>query len=317
MNMNSSRRKFLKHSGVVTIAAPFVTSTFRSCNKDQLNEGLDVHVFSKHLQFLNLKEAATVASEIGFIGLDLTVRPKGHVLPENVKTDLPKAIQDIKQAGSSCKMITTAVSDVKNQKDIDVVATAAREGIKFYRSNWFSYKEELSLEASLDHYKEKVRQLGALNKEHNIIGCYQNHSGTKIGASVWEVRKLLETVNSDFFGTQYDIRHAVVEGGQSWPNGVKLLQENIKTIVLKDFKWGQVNGKWKIVNVPIGDGMVDFDAYFKLLKSLGLKPPVCLHLEYPLGGADKGKYKITVDHKVVFDAMRKDLAKVQKLWTEA
>jgi len=127
----------------------------------------------------------------------------------------------------------------------------------------------------------------------------------------------LGSVNPDFFGAQYDIRHAVAEGGQSWPNGVRLLKSHIKTIVLKDFKWGKVNGKWKIINVPIGEGMVDFIAYFKLLKSLRLKPITSLHLEYPLGGAEKGRYEIHADKKVVFDAMKKDLTLIQELWKEA
>jgi len=281
------------------------------------DEPLNVHVFSKHLQFLDYKKSAEVAAEIGFKGLDLTVRPKGHILPENVKNDLPAAIKEIKKAGLSCEMITTAVSDVENPLDVDVIKTATAEGVKFYRSNWFKFKKDISLEESLDFYKEKIRQLGDLNEENNIVGCYQNHSGTSIGASVWEVKKILETANPEFFGAQYDIRHAVAEGGKSWSNGVKLLKDHIKTIVLKDFKWGKVEGKWQIVNVPIGDGMVDFIAYFKLLKNLGLKPPVCLHLEYPLGGADKGSNKITVDQKVVFDAMKRDLEAVQKLWKEA
>jgi len=214
-------------------------------------------------------------------------------------------------------MMTTAVADIANPLDVDVIETAASEGIKYYRSNWFKYKKDLSLEESLDYYKDKVRELGELNKRHNIIGCYQNHSGMKVGASVWEVRKILETTNREFFGAQYDIRHAVAEGGRSWPNGVQLLRDQIKTIVLKDFVWGQVDGKWKIVNVPIGEGMVNFKKYFKILKSYGLNPPTSLHLEYPLGGAEKGRYEIKVDPKVVFDAMRKDLLAVQQLWKEA
>jgi hypothetical protein len=32
---------------------------------------------------------AKAATEIGFDGVDLTVRPKGHVLPDNVEKDLP------------------------------------------------------------------------------------------------------------------------------------------------------------------------------------------------------------------------------------
>jgi len=314
--MSFSRRRFIKKVGVVSIVAPFLQT---SCLQKQIpsSKPLSIHLFSKHLQFLDLKSAAQVVAELGFDGLDLTVRPKGHVLPENVKLDLPKAMFDIKKGGSKCEMITTAVSDVSNPLDNDVIKTASKEGIKYYRSDWFKFKEDISLEESLDYYKVKVQELGEINQQHNIIGCYQNHSGTKVGASIWEVKKILEMVNTDYFGAQYDIRHAVAEGGRSWSNGLKLIKNHIKTIVLKDFKWGQVNGKWKIVNVPVGEGMVDFDAYFKLLKNMGLNPPVTLHLEYPLGGAEKGRSEISVNQKIVFDAMQKDLLTIQRLWKNA
>lgn len=45
--------------------------------------------------------------------------------------------------------------------------------------------------------------------------------------------------------------------------------------------------------------------------------PVSLHLEYPLGGAEKGNKTISVDQKVVFNAMEKDLKAIQKLWNAA
>ena len=283
----------------------------------QDSEPLDVYVFSKHLQFLDYQKSAEVAAEIGFKGLDLTVRPKGHVLPENVKHDLPAAIAEIRKTGLSCEMITTAISDAASPMDVEIIKTAADEGVKYYRCNWFKYKEDQSLETSLDYYQEKIKQLGDLNAKHNIVGCYQNHSGLSIGASVWEVKKLLGSVNPQYFGAQYDIRHAVAEGGRSWPNGVRLLKDQIKTIALKDFVWGKENGKWHIVNVPIGEGMVDFRSYFQLLKRYGLKPPVSLHMEYPLGGAEKGRNEITVDQKVIFDAMKKDLSAIHRLWKEA
>lgn len=315
--MQISRRKFIKNVGATAIVAPLMTAPIDLFSLDPLEEPLKVHLFSKHLQFLNLKEAGQMATELGFDGLDLTVRPKGHVLPEHVETDLPKAIRDIKAAGSTCEMMTTAISDVTSPHDLKIIKTAAKEGIQFYRCNWFKYHQDQSMEASIRIYQQKVKELGEANQQHHIIGCYQNHAGTKIGASFWEVKQLLETVNPAYFGTQYDIRHATVDSGLSWKNGLQLLRDSIKTIVLKDFKWGQVNGKWKVVNVPIGEGMVDFDSYFKLLKSYGLKPPVSLHLEYPLGGAEKGKYEIAIDKKVVFDAMKKDLKAIQQLWKMA
>ena len=244
--MHISRRKFIKQIG--TIIAPLALSATNILNRSTSDVPLKIHIFSKHLQFLNIKEASQMAVKLGFDGVDLTVRPKGHVLPENVETDLPQAIRAIKEAGSVCEMITTAISDVDNLYDGKTIKVAAENGVQFYRSNWFKYHKDKSMQESILIYQEKIKELGALNKQHGIIGCYQNHAGTKIGASYWEIKQLLEMVDTDYFGTQYDIRHAMVEGGLSWGNGLELLSKHIKTIVLKDYKWKKVDGKWKIEN---------------------------------------------------------------------
>lgn len=315
----TTRRDFIKKTSILAGVLPFnsFTNTYGKSTANKGFQPLSINIFSKHLQFLNYQATGEMAAEMGFNGVDLTVRPKGHVLPENVKIGLPKSISEIEKGGSHCKMITTSIENVNRPLDVDIIETAAKAGIKYYRTGWFKYPKDKSMLDALEMYRNQIDALGNLNKENGIIGCYQNHSGKKVGASFWEIHKILETVHPDFFGAQYDIRHAIAEGGNSWENGLRLLHPKIKVIVLKDFKWGKVNGKWKLINVPIGEGMVDFDKYFKLLKKYELNPPVSLHLEYDLGGAEKGKSKITVDKKVVFDAMRKDLKAIQKLWKEA
>ena len=313
----TTRREFITKTACAAGFIPFYNFAFQNVFTDFPNDALDVNIFSKHLQFLDYKTMGEMVAEMGFSGVDLTVRPKGHVLPENVKTDLPKAVEALKKSGVNCNMITTTIESVNNPLDVAVLEAASKEKITYYRPNWFKYKEAISMEASLLYYQEEIKKLGELNKKLGIIGCYQNHAGTSVGASFWEIKKILESVNPDFFGTQYDIRHAMVEGGNSWVNGLQLLEPTIKMIVLKDYKWGQVNGKWEAINVPIGEGMVDFKTYFKLLKQYNIKPPVSLHLEYDLGGAEKGNHEITVDKKVVFDAMKSDLKKVQQLWKNA
>ena len=70
-------------------------------------------------------------------------------------------------------------------------------------------------------------------------------------------------------------------------------------------------------NVPLGEGMVDFKAYFALLKEYNINVPVSLHYEYPLGGAEHGGTEITVDRKVVFDAMKRDLQWLHNRWNAA
>jgi sugar phosphate isomerase/epimerase len=315
--MNHSRRTFVKNTIITSTLLPLVGPCMSSTVLDFNPEKLDVSIFSKHLQFLDCKEAAQIAAELGFDGIDLTVRPKGHILPENVSTELPNAIQDINQAGSSCKMITTSIESSSKPIDVNLIETAASNGVSYYRANWYKYDPNLSLNDSLDIYQNEIFELGEVNKKNQIVGCYQNHSGTNIGASFWEVERILSKADPDYFGTQYDIRHAIAEGGQSWVNGLNLLQSKIKTIVLKDFKWGQENGEWKPINVPIGEGMVDFTKYFRILKKYKLNPPTSLHLEYPLGGAEKGLFSISIDKKLVFDAMKKDLNTIHKLWQEA
>ena len=311
-----SRRDFTKKSAISLAAIPFIVSPFNVLETEtkQNFTPLNISIFSKHLQFLDYEALGEQTVKMGFNGVDLTVRPKGHVEPKSVLIDLPKAIELIKRGGSTSQMITTAINSADNHLDQNVIKTASTCGVKYYRSDWFKYSENQSMEQDLELYQQEIKNLSTLNSKHGIIGCYQNHAGTSIGSSIWEIKKLLEFANLNSFGVQYDIRHAVVEGGLSWENGLKLIQNNIKTIVVKDFKWGQIKGVWKPINVPIGEGMVDFDSYFKLLKKYQINVPVSLHCEYDLGGAERGNKVLTIDKKEVFKSISKDLKTIKHLW---
>ncbi len=68
----------------------------------------NVCVFSKCLQFLDYEELGEVIAKLGFYGVDLTVRDGSHVLPVNVKKDLPKAVKALRKAGVEAPMIVTS-----------------------------------------------------------------------------------------------------------------------------------------------------------------------------------------------------------------
>jgi L-ribulose-5-phosphate 3-epimerase len=314
-----SRRDFIQKAALTAGALPFVSlsqPTMAATAATGTAAALPpILVFSKHLQFLDYPEMAQRAKEIGFDGIDLTVRPNGHVLPERVKTDLPKAVEAIKKAGLQPLMMTTAVEDAKGT-DETVLRTAAEQGIKYYRMNWYRYNEQESMPATLDKFQKQVAALSQLNGKLGLIGCYQNHAGKLIGASVWELYQLLQKANTEHMGLQYDIRHATVEGGMSWENGLRLLHDNIKVLAIKDFVWAKEKGKYVVKNVPLGEGMVDFATYFRLLKQYNVNVPISMHYEYDLGGAEHGDKNIKVDRQVVYDAMKRDLLKFKELWTQ-
>tara|TARA_R110000744_G_scaffold92746_3_gene179393 strand:- start:7512 stop:8477 length:966 start_codon:yes stop_codon:yes gene_type:complete len=313
-----SRRNFVKLSSTGLMAMPLygIENPFQ-LDLPNKNDEVEVYLFSKHLQFLDYNEMSSVASKLGFDGLDLTVRPKGHVLPERVVEDLPKAVSVMKKHGLKAKLMTTNVLDVENLEHKTVLETASKLGLTHYRSGWLTYPEERSIAESQELYGIQFRKLEELNAELNIIGCYQNHAGKHVGAPIWDLIPILEATNNTNFGCQYDIRHAVVEGGNSWELGLQVIQPYIKSIVIKDFKWGKVDGEWKPINTPLGDGMVDFGRYFSLLKKFKVNVPISLHLEYDLGGAEHGANEINIAKEDVYKKMKSDLDFLKETWRNA
>lgn len=269
-------------------------------------------VFSKALQWTELNQMAEMVAEAGLDGLDLTVRPGGHVEPERVKDDLPKVAEAMKKVGKEIVMMTTSIGGADEPYTKDILSTAGQLGIGYYRMNWYSYDKQKSIADNLDMYAEKMKKLALLNKEHNIKAGYQNHSGTGIGSPVWDLAQILGKVNSPWVGAQYDVRHAVVEGANSWPLGFDLLKPHINTIVFKDFIWANTNSKWQVMNVPLGQGMVDFKAYAEKVKTLPADIPVTLHQEYDLGGAEHGHRKANITEAQMLAAMKKDLAFIKE-----
>ncbi len=268
-------------------------------------------IFSKHLQWLNYEEMATVAKELGFNGVDLTVRSNGHVLPQKVEEDLPKAVAAIRKEGLDVYMMTTEISSVEDPLTERILKTAHQLGIGYYRLNWFKYSEALSIAKNLESFKNTLKKLEALNKKYNIHGAYQNHSGAGFGAPLWDLWMVIKDLDPRWVGCQYDIRHATVEGGNSWTLGLKLLQSHVRSINIKDFVWANKEGKWKEENVPLGEGMVNFNKYFELMKSYKYNGPISVHYEYPLGGVEGGAKRLTIEKEKVIGAMRKDLIKLK------
>jgi L-ribulose-5-phosphate 3-epimerase len=315
---DTTRRRFLKNTLVAGALSPLASADLFATKVTAPAEKLKVYIFSKHLQFLeDYNDLAAAAKQMGFDGIDLAVRPGGHVEPDRVEEQLPKAAEAMKKIGFTPSLMTTAVNEAGNETDRRLLTTSSKLGFKYYRMNWYSYPENKPMPDALQELSQKVNGLGQLNRDLGLIGYYQNHAGLNIGSNIWEIYELIKDADKEHMGTQYDIRHAMFEGAESWPNGFKLIHSRIKNVSLKDFRWQQKNGKWMIEDVPIGEGMIDFKSYFKMLKAYRISVPVSMHVEYALGGAQSGSKTITIDKKDVFKAMTKDLKKIHEMWEQA
>jgi sugar phosphate isomerase/epimerase len=321
--MNTSRRNFiaktaLATAGISTSLKSLGAATHRDPTSTPAGPGaFTINVFSKHLQWLDYPAMATAVAAMGFDGIDLTVRPEGHVLPERVSEDLPKAVEIIRKAGLNVYMITTAINGVEDPFAEAILKTAGSLGIAYYRTGWISYDHKSGMPDNLKSIQSRLTNLAALNKKYSIRGQYQNHSGANFGSPLWDLWTVLKEINSPWMGSQYDILHATVEGANSWPLGLELLKSYIGTIDIKDFIWAKREGKWRSETTPLGEGMVDLKRYFKLLKEHAIQCALSLHYEYPLGGAENGAKVLTIAKEDVLAAMKKDLVALRGLLSEA
>jgi sugar phosphate isomerase/epimerase len=275
-----------------------------------------IHVFSKPLQWMNYRDLAEVLAESGAEGIDLSVRPGGHVLPENVESALPEAVEAARKAGLKVEMIVTAITRPDEKFAETIIKTASSLGIKYYRLGWLTYDEKLSIPENLEKVKPYFRGLAGMNQKYHIHGAYQNHAGTYIGAAIWDLYELLKDLDPEFIGCQYDVRHAVFEGESSWVNGFRLIIPWIRCTDLKDFKWSQKDGKWQPESVPIGTGMVNFDEYFQIVKNYNIPGPVSIHLEYPPFENFNETVSDSAKKKLFISAMKKDIDTVKSYFSK-
>jgi len=167
---------------------------------------------------------------------------------------------------------------------------------------------------SISVYQQQFKNLAKLNQQLGLKGSYQNHSGKYVGSAFWDLHEILGDISPAEIGSQYDIMHATVDGGTNWELGLRLMKDNINSLAIKDFKWAKVDGKWKPVKTPLGEGMVDLVKFFSLVKNYRLHLPITMHFEYDLGGAEHGARKLNINQNEVFSKMKKDLLLLRKLW---
>ena len=240
-------------------------------------------LFSKHLPWMGYAEMAKTLKAMGFPGVDLTVRPGGHVLPENAAADLPKAHEALKAEGVELPMITTGLLTNDDPAARPTLYTAAKLGVPFFKLGYYRYRDVSELVAKLQEVKPQVDSLAALAEHAGICGGFHNHSGPYVGSAVWDSFSLLEDVNPAAIGFYFDPCHATIEGGASnWEISFYRVAPRLKMVACKDFYWDKVNGKWDAVMCPLGQGMVDYPKFFQMLAKSEFVGPISLHVEYEI-----------------------------------
>lgn len=242
-------------------------------------------MFSKMLQEFSVAEAARRIKELGFDGVDLTVRPKGHVEPENVGLALPEALKAIRDQGLSVPMITTGITSADDPAAEPTMAAAVHEDIRYLKLGYWRAPRGGLVEA-IEQTRRDLDGLSKLAEKYHVTLGVHNHSGAGYvncqPAVIW---MLLKDRDPSRIAAYFDPGHAAVEGGDGGGRqGLELLGPSIRMVAVKDFGWksepGKLKAKWNSQLVPLREGLVPWPEVFATLKALKFDGPISLHSEY-------------------------------------
>lgn len=239
-----------------------------------LAESNPIVVFAKHVQGLSFDELGRRLKSIQVQGVEATLRRGGQIAPNALQDSLGGYVDALAKYD---QRIVIAASDVHevNDENVTYIQQLAKHDIPFFRMKYYQYDFSKPIVPQVDSFIQKAEQLTELCKAEGVVALYQNHAGRKyFGAAVWDLLRVLESLNSDHLKVALDIRHTTLELSQSFEAGYRAIRPFMGATYVKDFDWVDREP----VQFPLGQGRSK--RLFDLIQKDGFKGPLSLHMEY-------------------------------------
>ncbi len=281
-----SRRAFFRRAGLASAALNLAARASGATGNAKANR-YPVIAFSKPFQNLNASATAELVAAVGWDGIEIPVRAKGHIEPERAADVLPQFAAALRAVQRDIAIVTTDITSLKTPQAETILRTMAGLKVKRLRLGFFTYRPDESPAARLREIAPALKDIADACRELGLQAGFQNHSGRQyVGAPIWDVYSMIRDLDPQHIGFCFDIGHATLEGGLSWPTSARLAEPFLTAVFVKDFFWKKEEGRWKDTWCPLGEGMVQ-RSFFDWLKTTGYRGPICQHHEYDLGDRDQ------------------------------
>lgn len=240
----------------------------------------------KDIGGLTLEAAGDLIADMGFDGVDLTVRPGGYVTPEEVAEKLPQAVELLRSKGLIVPMITTNITDANQGYARATFEAASGCGVEFLKLGYWPYKGFGRIAEQIREARERLRGIEKLSTEYGVTAAVHTHSGSFLSANPAVVSMLLEGFDPKNICAYIDPGHITAQGGPSaWEIGLDILSRHVKLVALKNFLYFRLASEsagyvWRIQMLPLRDEVVPWTSFFKRLREMDFDGNVSLHSEY-------------------------------------
>ncbi len=245
-----------------------------------------VCTFSQNLIKVPYPELGMIAQQIGYDGVDLTVMQGGHVDPHITNVDLVRAFESVRGAGLEVPMITTTLTTINEPTSYAILAITGHTDVHLYRLGFWPYSFSPRISASdiprrLAEVRSDLTGLIAYGQRAGMTAMFPNRAGSYVGEAMWDAQSIIGEMDPKWIGYYFDPSQATAEGGVSgWDVALRLALPRLKAVAVQDFTWVKSGEAWKMQMCPMGEGMVDWTAFFRVLAQSGFAGPLSIHMEY-------------------------------------
>jgi sugar phosphate isomerase/epimerase len=231
--------------------------------------------FSQNLAKIPYAELGNIAAQIGYDGVDLTVMDGGHVNPRITNVDLVRAIESVRGAAIEVPMITTTLTSPSDPTLYPILAITGHTQVHLYRTGFWPWGYMPDLARRTAEIRSDLINLLAVGKQYEMTAMIPNRAGGYFGEAVWDANTVVSTLDPNLIGYYFDPSQTA-----AWEQALLLARPRLKAVAVQDYYFEKSGKAWVRKPCPLGEGLVDWELFFRILAQSRFAGPLSIHYEY-------------------------------------
>lgn len=244
-----------------------------------MNKNITFSVFTKPWKNMSASQLAQFVKNLGFDGIEFTLRPEYQVEPKNAEKGLPELAKQMSEFG-------VKITSVAAELDENVFAGCQAAGIPIIRV-MAKIDPKIGYMASEANLRKEYEKVTPLCEKYGVQVGIQHHYG-KFVCNAMGLLHLIEGLDPRCISAVWDCAHAVLAGEEP-EFGLDILWPRLCMVNLKNAYFRRVNEpeaedvEWAKYATTARQGMASWPRIAEYLKNRNYQGVICLSAEYTAG----------------------------------
>jgi sugar phosphate isomerase/epimerase len=199
----------------------------------------------------------------------------GHVNPHITNVDLVRAIESVRGAAIEVPMITTTLTSPSDATVFPILAITGHTQVNLYRTGFWQWGFIPDVNRRMQEIRNDMLGLLQIGKQYGMVAMFPNHAGGYFGEAVWDAHTIISSLDPNLIGYYFDPSQTT-----AWEPALLLVRNRLKAVAVQDYYWEKSAKGWTRKMCPMGEGMVDWGLFFRILAQSRFTGPLSIHFEY-------------------------------------